>query len=280
MVLLCALLCLAGCVSSACAASLDISRIGSITFRITSGYEHVPGGNMLLMKVADLQYVAADGHYEYRFVWLPEIADIPLDPRDAGSYEYARQVYDLAQDRGLPVRERQIDANGVTSFRELSTGMYLFWQTVPAEGFQTIAPFIVTLPMKEDGVYVYDIDASPKPSVIPESTTAPVPTTEPPVTTTEPSTEPSTEPPAETTVPSTTPSTEPPTGKPPTSEPDETTTDYTQTEPPETTVPDVELPHTGQLKWPVSALGVAGLLLVSFGWLIRSSERRGDYDDE
>ena len=53
--------------------------------------------------------------------------------------------------------------------------MYLLVQNQAAEGYQAAAPFLVSVPMNEDGTYIYDVDASPKV----ELTKAPQPTPTP-----------------------------------------------------------------------------------------------------
>ncbi|MCD8007709.1 MAG: peptidase, partial [Clostridiales bacterium] len=55
-----------------------------------------------------------------------------------------------------------IGSSGTVSFGGLELGLYLVVQTTESDNYETISPFVVTVPLEEDGVWVYDVDASPK----------------------------------------------------------------------------------------------------------------------
>ncbi len=252
------------CASLACGANIDVSRRGSISFSIISGYDRIPGGNMKIVRVASLERENEGGYIVYKYKWTPEMTSFPGEPSDAGSFEFAQSVYEYALSRGVEAREHYIDDRGCASFYDLETGLYLFYQTIPAEGYDTIAPFIVSLPMLEGGVYIYDIDASPKPTV--------VKSTEPATEPTEPASDTPTAPADGTTVPDgTTQSTARPTEP---GEEDETTR-VPYDEPEETTYPSIDdeyvLPNTGQLKWPIAVLVPSGLVFILLGLIVRAT---------
>lgn len=48
------------------------------------------------------------------------------------------------------------------TFRGLELGLYLIVQTEASKGYEPINPFLVSLPMAEDGKWNYAVDASPK----------------------------------------------------------------------------------------------------------------------
>lgn len=50
----------------------------------------------------------------------------------------------------------------MVSFTNLELGLYLLVQDVAAEGCIKMEPFLVSVPMEENGGYLYDVDASPK----------------------------------------------------------------------------------------------------------------------
>ena len=68
---------------------------------------------------------------------------------------------------------------GAARFEDLTLGLYLLVQETPAKGFSPAAPFVVSLPMMEEGKYVYEVDATTKTELIPAPTT-PAPTPPPP----------------------------------------------------------------------------------------------------
>lgn len=45
------------------------------------------------------------------------------------------------------------------TFPELPHGLYLVVQVEAAPGYEAVQPFLVTVPMLEDGHYVYDVNA-------------------------------------------------------------------------------------------------------------------------
>ena len=47
------------------------------------------------------------------------------------------------------------------TFRGLELGLYLIVQTEASKGYEPINPFLVSLPMAEDGKWNYAVDASP-----------------------------------------------------------------------------------------------------------------------
>lgn len=55
-----------------------------------------------------------------------------------------------------------VNTNGTVIFSGLEAGIYLVVQEEAAEGYKKIKPFQVTLPLKENGAYVYTINAAPK----------------------------------------------------------------------------------------------------------------------
>ena len=300
---LCALLFVVAVFSAAAAPAPDLTKTGSIHFRILSDYDPVPGGDLWLMRVATVE---TDASGNTRYVWVPELSHLTIQPEDAFTYESAKMIRDEALKHGVPAQRVWINNEGRATFSNLQPGLYLFYQTVPADGFEVIPPFLVTLPMFDGERWLYDVDVSPKAPIVPTEPTNPtVPTlptlpTVPTVPVVPPGTTTPTMPtnptsptnpttpttPGETTEP-TTPgeTTEPTTPGETTTEPTrptkptkptepEKTTDHTKTEPKTTQPREPELPKTGQLKWPVAVLAGAGGLLICLGLIVRGAGKR------
>ena len=303
---LCALLFVVAVFSAAAAPAPDLTKTGSIHFRILSDYDPVPGGDLWLMRVATVE---TDASGNTRYVWVPELSHLTIQPEDAFTYESAKMIRDEALKHGVPAQRVWINNEGRATFPNLQPGLYLFYQTVPADGFEVIPPFLVTLPMFDGERWLYDVDVSPKAPivpteptnptvptlptlptvptvpVVPPGTTTPTMPTNPtsptnptnPTTPTKPTTPTTPTTPGETTEP-TTPgetTTEPTRPTKPTkpTEP-EKTTDHTKTEPKTTQPREPELPKTGQLKWPVAVLAGAGGLLICLGLIVRGAGKR------
>ena len=297
--LLCVLLCVCCALSGFAAASPDLTKEGSIRFRILSDYDPVPGGDLWLMRVATVETDAAGN---LRYEWVPELSHLTIKPEDAFNYESAKLIRDEALKHGVTAERVWINNDGRATFERLKPGVYLFYQTVSPEGYEVIPPFLVTVPMRDGDNWIYDVDISPKQPVVPSVPTTPtvptlptvptVPVTPPetttptnpttpthPTTPTNPTTPPNPTTPTEPTVPtgSTTPS-EPTTPTKPskTTEPSvpEDTTDHSKTEPSTTQPPSPELPNTGQLKWPVAVCAGVGGLLICCGLILYGIGKR------
>lgn len=57
---------------------------------------------------------------------------------------------------------RTISGDGAIDFDNLDLGLYLLVQNQAAEGYLKAAPFLVSMPMMEDGTYIYDVIANTK----------------------------------------------------------------------------------------------------------------------
>ena len=56
----------------------------------------------------------------------------------------------------------EISDLGLAEFGDLEVGLYLVVQTTAAENYNVVNPFLVSVPIQENGKYVYDVDALPK----------------------------------------------------------------------------------------------------------------------
>lgn len=194
----------------------DMTRKGSVHITMQLDGEAVPGGTLTLYRVGEIH--EDDGNYS--FVPEEEFRDWGESFGEEDFFEkedsarLAESLAEYVREQGMTETIREIGADGKVSFTDLELGLYLLVQDAAAEGYNKAAPFLVSVPMTENGSYLYDVDASPKV----ELTKAPAKPSEP-------------EQP------------EAPTGP--------------------------KLPQTGQLNWPILLLVVAGLCLMSAGWLLR-----------
>lgn len=159
---------------------VDLDAVGSITVEIkdTGTGEAVKGGTIILCKAADA--VEDEG---YKFVYTEEFASF-TDPiaEDADlTPELAKKLADAAATSPNLVT-KEVGEEPVV-FDSLAPGLYVISQPKAADGYEPVAPFLVTVPFKgEDGKLQYDVDARPKVEKARKST----PTPTPPVTKTPP----------------------------------------------------------------------------------------------
>ncbi|MCD7739228.1 MAG: hypothetical protein LUH58_09360 [Lachnospiraceae bacterium] len=247
--------------SAADAASLDLSRAGNssitVTLRNETG-ETAGEGTLILYQVASL--ALEDGNMVYHCMETFEDCGIAMEDMTGN----ASMLAETAQSLSAYVESREMDGVqaeavlGEFIFTDLDLGLYLVVQEQAGDGFQMVAPFLVTVPLadEENGVWIYDVDASPKTETLSTMIEKEPPREDEPG-------EPEEEPPWE--------------DKPGESEeepPREDTPEAPQEEPPDRTENPPIIPQTGQLNWPVPVLALGGLLLILVGGILALSDEK------
>lgn len=147
----------------------------SINISMHCGDTAVPGGTLTIYRVGDIH--EDDGNYSFvpsaSFTGCVETFD------NIQSQELAQKLADFAKKNEIPSRTQDIDEKGNITFT-VETGLYLLVQNKAAEGYEAAAPFLVSVPMNEDGSYIYDVDASPKVELKKAPQPTPTPTPKPP----------------------------------------------------------------------------------------------------
>lgn len=173
--LLCALLL---CCSGVTAYAHDVPELdhpGSINISMRCGNFAVPGGTLTLYRVGDIH--EEDGNYSFvpsaSFTGCVDVFD------DIQSPALAQKLADYAKENKIPCRTLDINERGKITFN-VEPGLYLLVQEKAAEGYLPASPFLVSVPMNEDGSYIYDVDASPKVELEEAPLPTPTPTPKPP----------------------------------------------------------------------------------------------------
>lgn len=135
----------------------DYSRRGSISVTMTCEGSPVPGGSLTLYRVGGV--VRDDG--SYLFAYTQDYAACPVPVEDLSS-QAAQALAKIANEKKIQGTRKSIGAQGKVTFSDLEIGLYLLVQDTPAGGYNAAAPFLVSLPSRKDGGYVYEVDASPK----------------------------------------------------------------------------------------------------------------------
>lgn len=136
--------------------AVNLRKQGSIEITMQKDGTAIPGGIMNLYQVAKVQQDGTD----YSFKLTGAFTAYGKEMENIESAELAQELANYAQNSAG--RKKAIDENGVVKFTELPCGLYLLIQETAASGYEKAVPFLVSVPMKEDGAYVYDVDASPK----------------------------------------------------------------------------------------------------------------------
>lgn len=136
----------------------DVSKQGSISINMIYDQETVPGGEMTLYQVGEIN--EEDGNYS--FVLTGEFTDCKASLDDIQSVQLAKDLAAYANDNGITGITGKINDNGQVCFTDLQLGLYLAVQSKAADGYSKADAFLVSIPMNENGTYLYDVDASPK----------------------------------------------------------------------------------------------------------------------
>lgn len=240
---------------------VDLSRTGSIKVSLydSETSEAVGGGTLTLYRVAKVQKDNAN----LSFVYTNGFEDCGVELGDLSEGELAGR---LAEKIAATAESTTVEISdlGVAEFGDLEVGLYLVVQTTAAENYNVINPFLVSVPIQENGSYVYDVDALPKVGTAAKKT---------PDTPDEPDT-PDT--PDEPDTPDT------PVAPGPDNPDGWVLGDHGEKNYPNPDNPNGHvmgahgLPQTGQLNWPIPVLAVTGVVLVAAGIKLKKGNRRDE----
>lgn len=167
-VTLCALV---GVPTRAQAEVVDLSRTGSIsaTFRNPTNSEPVAGGVVALYRVATVEQ--GEGSADRVYVLTDDFAASGVELGDLDGSTLASQLATVVEAGGVsPVATATAGNDGKVTFGSLPLGVYLAVQTKAADGYKAVTPFVVSVPLEEDGVLTYDVDATPKMATLTQTT--------------------------------------------------------------------------------------------------------------
>lgn len=240
---------------------VDLSRTGSIKVSLydSETSEAVGGGTLTLYRVAKVQKDNAN----LSFVYTNGFEDCGVELGDLSEGELAGR---LAEKIAATAESTTVEISdlGTAEFGDLEVGLYLVVQTTAAENYNVINPFLVSVPIQENGSYVYDVDALPKVGTATKKT---------PDTPDEPDT-PDT--PDEPDTPDT------PVAPGPDNPDGWVLGDHGEKNYPNPDNPNGHvmgahgLPQTGQLNWPIPVLAVTGVVLVAAGIKLKKGNRRDE----
>ena len=233
---------------SAAAAPTDGTAVGSVTVTVSYQGKAIGGGTLSLIRVADI--VWSEDAYSFLLSDGFQDSGLPLTALDTQETAEQYAAYaDENQTEGVTVT---VNENGVAVFEDLSVGLYLITRYVCPIEQVAMAPFLLTVPLQIGDESVYNVDASPKVSLVftpsegerPDSPDTPGGDT-----------------PDEPEFPDST-----------TAATLSGTTAMHITEPTEPDAP--KIPQTGQVKWPIPLLASAGMVCIALGCRVMRGKDR------
>ena len=162
--LLCLVLLCAAVVPSWAHEVPDLKKTGSITLTLQYDGKPLSGGSFALYRVGTV--TEKDGDYSFTTAGTGFSAfSGSLDKLDAA---LAQKLKDYADSQKLQPVASAKNSGGKAVFSKVTPGLYLVVQTQRCSGYEPLSPFLVSVPMNEDGHYRYDIDAAGKFKPTPE----------------------------------------------------------------------------------------------------------------
>ncbi len=149
----------------------DLSQTGSITLNLTYNGQAVTGGEFALTLVGDI--TEADGNYSFE--------KNAVVSGWSGSFEnledssLAQELANYVDSAGVSVTANEANSSGTVVFENVEPGLYLVQQVQESENFQEVLPFLVSVPQNEKGVYIYNVNATPKIGTLVPQEPAPTP---------------------------------------------------------------------------------------------------------
>ncbi|MCD7981084.1 MAG: hypothetical protein LUF32_02020 [Clostridiales bacterium] len=251
-------------------ADLESDRMGSVTLTLADGSGNtVSGGEISIYEVASL-YID-NGKVAYAYTEPFRKYRAALDVTDTS---LAQTLAQFVADSGVSGTAAAVGTDGTVIFENLELGMYLLVQTADSNEYETISPFVVTVPVDNDGQWEYEVNATPKVVTV-TATSSEDPDDPEDSEETDPDEDDSDE---------NDPDEDDSDGDDPDEEdPDDDDSD--ETDPGGSsgtdtgtsgtgTSTDTALPQTGQLYWPVPLLAACGVLLFALGRVLKNTERK------
>ena len=115
------------------------------------------GGQLTLYRVAEVKRKNGDLSFEY----CGDFYGCGIALGDLTDSTLADQLLEYMP-QGAKGTTKTVDVDGNAAFEDLELGLYLIVQSKASNGYAPIKPFLVSLPMAENGKWNYEVDASPK----------------------------------------------------------------------------------------------------------------------
>lgn len=133
---------------------LDLTRKGTISITMRCGQNAVAGGTLTIYRVGEVSGTAGS----YAFELTEKFENCGISIADIQSSELAGKLADYVAENGVVGLTRELDEQGMLTFTNLKPGLYLLIQNRAASGYEKVSPFLVTVPMSENGTYIYDVE--------------------------------------------------------------------------------------------------------------------------
>lgn len=146
---------------TAYAQDLDFNRLGSIhvTLLEKNGTSPIAGAELSIYHVATAA-LNSSGNLSYNYTEAFEDCGVAIDDT-----ELSIKLEQFLNAHFVIATKAVTDSLGTAICTGLPLGLYFVEQSNTVEGFAPCKPFLVTVPLLSDGVYHYNVEATPKTEV-------------------------------------------------------------------------------------------------------------------
>ena len=137
-------------------------QLGSISVALVSqdGTDLMEGAELSVFHIAT---VGADENGTLFYAYTDAFSDCGVE---LDAPELVKTLETFVSGKDIPAQKIVTDSQGKAVCKDLPLGLYFVKQTGAVKGFAPCASFLITLPMKTDSGFQYDVDASPKTDVV------------------------------------------------------------------------------------------------------------------
>lgn len=133
----------------------DAGRTGSVTIEMRYDGKALDGGRLEIYRVGEVR----ENNGDYTFVKTAAFQSFRGTLENLQSEALAKQLKEYAKEKQIPAAGSGAAEDGRVVFDKLEPGLYLAVQTEAAQGYSLMNPFLVSVPLWQDGAYQYDITA-------------------------------------------------------------------------------------------------------------------------
>lgn len=140
---------------------IDLDRQGSVSVTLKDENSAVVGAELGIYRIADAVVQDDTVSYELR----EDFRDLGISADKLTEEDSVNAVTEQIKKNNVSGIKGLTDSSGNVSFEGLSVGVYCVMQTKSVSEYSDCMPFVISIPVLSDGVYIYDVDATPKTSV-------------------------------------------------------------------------------------------------------------------
>lgn len=144
------------------ASEIDFNRLGKVEITLKEKEENklIDGAELTIYKVAD----AKENNHNLVFEYVEELKSCGVSLDNLKKENLSEEINACVSDKIKG--QSKVTEEGKVSFDNLDLGLYLVRQTGKVDGYSTISPYLVMVPVSNDSKWNYEVKSTPKTDII------------------------------------------------------------------------------------------------------------------